>query len=412
MNSVEHLAMQAREASRSFAALSSGTKNATLRDLADRLSAHRADILAANERDLRAASGLAPAKLKRLVLNDAGIDQMCDGVRQIADLPDPIGAVTKDRIVPSGLRVRKVRAPLGVICMIFEARPAVTIDAFALCFKAGNACILKGGKEAAQCAGVLAEIVRATLRDHALPQAGITSISDTGRDDLKLLLQQDSSIDLVIPRGGTELISFVKQHSKIPTIQHYQGVCHIYVDMTADLAMVQRVCVTAKVGAPAACNAAECVLVHRDIAPACVPSLVAAFQASGVEVRGDAEIRRLAQTVVPAADSDFGKEFLDLVVAMKVVPSLDDAIEHIQRYGSSHTEAILTRDTARAEEFCRRVQSSCVVVNASTRFNDGYQLGLGAEIGISTSRLHAYGPMGLEELTIERFVVDGDGQVR
>lgn len=411
---IEQAVRAARDASRVLAALPTATKDAFLRDLADAIDARRAEVLAASARDVDAAraAGLAAPKLARLALTEASLRQLTDGVRQIASLPDPVGAVVRESVVPTGLRVRRVRTPLGVICMIFEARPGVTIDAFALCFKAGNACLLKGGKEAAGAGGMLASIARERLAAHRLPQAAIASIAGLDREALRHLLTLDTLVDLVIPRGGHELIRFVTQHSKIPTIQHYQGVCHVFIEANADLAMAQRVCLNGKVSAPATCNATECVLVDRAIAQQAVPALVADFIAAGVEVRGDAHVVRLAPAAKPAKDDDFGKEFLDLTVAMRVVDGLDEAIRHIHRFGSGHTEAIITRDANAAAEFTRRVQSSCVLVNASTRFNDGYQLGLGAEIGISTTRLHAYGPMGLEELTVQRFVVEGDGQTR
>ncbi len=408
-------AQAARQASRVLAALDTPRKNHFLQTLADRIDRERARVLAASAEDVRAAqeSGLAPARLARLGLGESSLAQLTAGVRQIAALPDPVGEVTREYTVPSGLRVRRVRAPLGVICMIYEARPGVTIDAFALCFKAGNACLLKGGKEAARASGELARLAREVLREHALPEGAITPISGLDRDSMRELLQLDQHIDLVIPRGGHELIRFVAQNSRIPTIQHYQGVCHVFVEASADPAIIEKVCVSAKTSAPATCNALECVLVDRAVAGTIVPTLVDAFARAGVKVRGDEDIVRMSRGVArPATPEDFGKEFLDLIVAMRVVDGIEDAIAHIQRHGSSHTEAILTRDPRLAEEFTRRVQSSCVLVNASTRFNDGFQLGLGAEIGISTTRLHAFGPMGLEELTIQRFVVEGQGQTR
>lgn len=425
MLDLETAARRAREASRIVGVLPTAAKNAVLHALADRLDANQGGLLAANAADVESAraQGLPAAKVQRLILTAASLTQLAAGVRAVAELPDPVGQVTRDERVASGLRVRRVRTPLGVICMIFEARPGVTVDAFALCFKAGNACVLKGGKEAARSNEALAALVRASLAaapglsasDRGVLEHAVTAVSAIDRDALMDLLQLDQYIDLVIPRGGTDLIRFVAEHSRIPTIQHYQGVCHIFVDESADLDMAERVCVTAKTSAPATCNAAECVLVHQSVAERLVPRLVQAFHAAGVEVRGDQAVQRLAGLhpgLRPAQVHDFGKEFLDLVVAMAVVPSREAAIAHIHRYGSNHTEAILTRDRAAADEFCRRVQSSCVVVNASTRFNDGFQLGLGAEIGISTTKLHAYGPMGLEELTTQRFVVDGDGQTR
>lgn len=410
----------ARQASRLTACLSTDIKNRVLRDLAAAIEASEDEILAANSADLDAAraAGLAPAKLKRLALSSASLAQMAEGLRQIASLPDPVGAVTVERSVASGLHVRKVRAPLGVVAMVYEARPGVTIDAFALCFKAGNACILRGGKEAQRSNAALASIALRVLERSGVPAGAMVNLSGTDREALSTLLTLDKDIDLVIPRGGRELIELVCSTSRIPTIQHYQGVCHVYVDETADSARALEICLTGKTSAPAACNAVECVLVHRNIADRFVPELVTKYAQAGVEVRGTPLVQALAPVSAPvvlAQPEDFGREFLDMVVAMRIVSSLDDAIEHIATYGSNHTEAIITGDLGpggAAEIFCSRVQSSCVLVNASTRFNDGFQLGLGAEIGISTSRLHAYGPMGLEELTTQRYVVVGDGQTR
>jgi glutamate-5-semialdehyde dehydrogenase len=361
--------------------------------------------------DARAA-GLPTPKLRRLELTDAGITQMIRGLEQVIALADPVGQVTRDTQMPRGLRVQRVRAPLGVIAMIYEARPTVTIDAFALCFKAGNACILKGGREAHHSNSALAEIVRAALEEHALPAELLTLVDTSDRDALRRLLQQNSFIDLVIPRGGHDLVRFVAENSRIPTIQHYQGVCHIFVDESAKQDQAFEICVTAKTSAPATCNAVECVLVHRGIADRFVPLLVDRYAAAGVEVRGGPIVCALSPTARRAAPDDFGREFLDLIVAMRVVPDLETAIQHVMTYGSNHTEAILTQSEENAARFTAQVQASCTLINASTRFNDGFQLGLGAEIGISTSKLHAYGPMGLEDLTIQRYVVHGSGQTR
>jgi glutamate-5-semialdehyde dehydrogenase len=410
-------ATAARDASPVVSTLSTAAKNALLRDLAVELERHARAVLEANTADLAAASasGLPKAKLQRLALSEASIDQLRTSVLQIAELPDPVGAVVKDTTAPSGLRVRKVRSPLGVIAMIYEARPGVTIDAFSLAFKAGNACILKGGREAVRSNDALAGLVHACLLKHRMPPGALVNLSGISRDDLITLLRQDHSIDLVIPRGGVELIRFVAEHSRIPTVQHYHGINHIVIDQTADPAMALEVCVSAKTSAPATCNAVECILVHAATAPRLVPALAEAFARAGVQVRGTPEVLALAPTAIPADEGpagDFGREFLDLIVAMKIVPDLDAAIEHIRRYGSNHTEAILTTDPVSAERFTREVQASCVLVNASTRMNDGFALGLGAEIGISTSRIHAYGPMGLEELTTTRYVCTGNGQCR
>ncbi len=415
---IVYAASRARDASRAIAALSTERKNALLLDLSDRLTSKREVVMAANARDMDAASaaGLATAKLARLRLTADSLAQLCQSLRSIVALPDPVGQITRETTVASGMLVRRVRTPLGVICMIYEARPGVTIDAFALCFKAGNACILKGGKEARHSNTILAQIVREALVAHAIDEAALTSISDITRDELDELLQQDRFIDLVIPRGGVELIRYVARTSRIPTIQHYQGVNHAFIDRAADIDLAVNICVSAKTSAPATCNALECVLVHREIALAVVPKLIERFALAGVEVRADANAIAFAgaraSSVKPATPEDFGREFLDLTVALRVVDSLDEAVAHIHRYSSNHTETIITRDDATGAEFTRRVQSSCVLINASTRMNDGYQLGLGAEIGISTSKIHAYGPMGLEELTTTRFVALGNGQTR
>ena len=411
---IERMARQARATAGIVGVLPTELKNACLLDVAQRIEAETAGLKQANDADLAAAraAGLPDAKLRRLTLGDAALQQMADGLRQIAVLDDPVGRVVKEYLVPSGLRVRKVRSPLGVILMIYEARPNVTVDAFALCFKAGNACLLKGGREAARSNQALCELVRAALGAQGVTADAVQLLTTSDREQMRHLLTLDQYIDLVIPRGGTELIRFVHEHARIPTVQHFQGVCHIFVDASAELEPAVEICATAKSSAPAACNAVETVLVHEAVAPQFVPALVARYRRDNVEVRGDATVCRLAPQVRPAAEDDWGREFLDLIVALKVVPDLEAAIRHIQTYGSNHTEAILTRDEANARAFVERVQSSCTLVNASTRFNDGFQLGLGAEIGISTSRIHAYGPMGLEELTTQRFVVHGSGQTR
>lgn len=410
---VAAMARAARAAARRLANVPTASKNAVLLALAEQLIEAKAEIAAASAADVEAArrAGLAPAKIARLQLTERGVEGLAEGVRQVAALADPVGQVTRLTIAPSGMIVRKTRAPLGVIAMIYEARPGVTVDAFALCFKAGNACILKGGKEAAQANELLGALIRRVLAKFGLPEAAMTAVVSSDRAVVLELLQQRESVDLVIPRGGEELIRWVAEHSKIPTIQHYKGVNHAFVHAEADLDLAREVCLSAKVAAPATCNALECVLVDRAVAHEFVPRMVEAFAGAGVEVRGCAETQRLAK-VTPAGIGDFGTEFLDLIVAMKVVSGLDEAVSHIERFGSQHSEAIFTRDQATADAFLARVQASCVLHNASTRMNDGSALGLGAEIGISTSRLHAFGPMGLEDLTIERYVCVGSGQTR
>lgn len=414
------LAQRARAASRVVATLPAATKDAVLRHLADALGSRAADLLAANERDLAAArgAGLAEAKLRRLSIDAGKLAEMAEGVRQIAAMPDPVNGVSRAWGVPSGLRVEKVRTPLGVVAMIYEARPNVTIDAFALCFKAGNACILKGGREANETNAALARLVRASLAAHGCPEAAVTQVTTSDREELKALLRLEGLIDLVIPRGGEGLIRFVHEHSRIPTVLHFHGVCHLFVDEHADAATAANLAVTGKTSAPAACNALECLLVHER-APAAFFAEFLARCPAGVTVHADGAFLdrcRAAGGVPahwqPATDADWGHEYLDLHLAARMVGSMDEAIAHIARYGSNHTDAIVTADAANAGRFCREVQSSCVLVNASTRFNDGFQLGLGAEIGISTSKIHCYGPMGLEGLTTERFVVRGAGQVR
>jgi glutamate-5-semialdehyde dehydrogenase len=389
-------------------------KNAGLLDLAARIERCAPQLRAANEQDLSAArqAGLPEARLRRLTLSDAALKQMADGLRQVAALDDPVGQVTRRQTLPSGIEVRKVRCPLGVILMIYEARPNVTVDAFALCFKSGNACLLKGGREALRSNQALAALAAEALAAHGAPRAALSLLAASDREELKSLLRLNQFIDLVIPRGGAELIRFVLEHSRIPVVQHFQGVCHIFVDESADPARAVEVCATAKTGAPAACNAVETVLVHERIAPRFVPALARRLADEGVELRGDPAVRALAPQAVPAAVEDWGREFLDLILAVKVVPGLDAAIDHIRAFGSSHTDAILSADPGNQRRFLERVQSSCTLVNASTRFNDGYSLGLGAEIGISTSRIHAYGPMGLEELTTQRYLVQGDYHTR
>ncbi len=409
------IAEGAKHASQTLADVDPAVLAAALVTLAASLETSADAVLDANRLDVSAArdAGLAEAKVRRLTLDPVAIGTLAAGVRQVASLPAPQGEVTQDRVIPeSGLRVRKVRMPLGVVAMIYEARPGVTIDAFALCLRSGNASILKGGREAARTNLALFDLIGKALGTHGLPAAAATLISSSDRDDMAQLLSCEGLIDLAIPRGGPDLVSFVRRHARMPVLAHDRGVCHIFVHEAADLDMAEHVCVSAKTAAPATCNAAECLLVDRSIAERFLPRVCAAMAARGVEVRGDSATQRLCPGVTPATESDYGTEFLSLVVAVKVVDGLDDAIAHIRRHGSNHTEAIITDDPAAEETFTRRVHASCVVVNASTRNNDGGALGLGAEIGISTSRLHAYGPMGLKELTTQRFIVSGRGQTR
>jgi len=410
----EAVAEAAREGAVLSAALDNATRDRVLTGLAARIRDNADRILEANAADMAAAreGGLGDAKLQRLSLTPAKIEATAAGVETVVSLPAPVGAVTRDDRRPNGLHVQKVRAPLGAILMIYEARPHVTVDAFALCFKAGNSCLLKGGREAGASNALFETLIHEELRAHGVDPRVVQLVTTSDRGFMKELLQQEGRLDLVIPRGGYTLIRFVHEHARIPTVLHFEGVCHVYVDAAADLRVAREIVLNGKLSAPATCNATEAVLVHEAVAEDCVPGLVEALVAAGVQVRGDARVCALADGAVPATDADWGTEFLDLVIAVRVVKDLDAAMAHIDRHGSRHTEAVVSSDPVVQEEFVRRCGASCSMVNASTRFNDGAQLGLGAEIGISTTRVHAFGPMGLEELTTERWVVRGSGQVR
>ena len=408
------LAGHARFAAARIAQASTADKDAVLADLAERLEASADRITAANDRDLAAASeaGLGGALLDRLRLTPARIRAMADGVREVRALPDPVGGIEALRRRPNDLLVGRMRIPLGVICIIYESRPNVTVDAGALCLKSGNAPILKGGKEAFHSNGVLVELMRESLVARGLPADAVQAVATSDRQVIAELIRRDEEVDLVIPRGGEGLVRYVTHNATVPVIQHYKGVCHVYVDRAADLDMAAEIAFNAKVQRPGVCNAMETLLVHRDVAPQLAERLFGRLAAAGVELRGDDATRALWPDARPAQASEWDEEYLDLVLAVRVVEDTEVALGHIARYGSGHTEAIVTRDYETSQRFMREVTASCVIINASTRFNDGFELGLGAEIGISTSRLHAYGPMGLEELTTRKFVVLGSGQVR
>jgi glutamate-5-semialdehyde dehydrogenase len=378
-----------------------------LRDRAGFLKEENAGDVAAGE-----ARGLSGAMIDRLRLTDKVIGQMADGIDEVAALPDPLGEIERLSLRPNGLRVGRMRIPLGVIAIIYESRPNVTADAAALCVKSGNVVILRGGSEAIRSNVAIAGILREALVSAGLPEDAVSLIPRTDRAAIDALLTKEEYIDLVIPRGGEGLIRSVAEKSRIPVIKHYKGVCHIYVDEGAEIPQAVRICVNAKAQRPGVCNAMETLLVHEAIASSFLPEAAKALSDAGVALRGCPETVRIVPTAIPALASDWGKEYLDLILAVRVVPSMDAAMEHIRKHGSLHTEAILTRDHGRAMRFLREVDSSLVLVNASTRFNDGYQLGLGAEIGISTTKIHAFGPMGLSELTTTKFVAFGDGQVR
>ena len=414
MTDIKTLALQCRDAATAIASLPAEAKNALLRAMADALLADEALILAANARDIEAAAakGIGSAMLDRLRLDTARLQGIAAAVREVAELPDPVGQVTRAYDRPNGIHVERVRVPLGVIAMIYEARPNVTADAAALCLKAGNAVILRGGSEAIHSNTAVAASLKRALRDAGLPEAVLTLVEDLRRETILELIQLSDIIDLVIPRGGEGLIRFVAEHARVPVIKHYKGVCHQYVDAGADEELALALLVDGKVSRPSACNALETLLVHRDIAPSFLPKAAAALRARGVDLRVDEAGRAWIPDAAAATEEDFAAEFLDLVLAIGVVDDLDAAIAHIRRHTSDHTEVIVTRDPAHADAFVHALRSAVVMVNASSRFSDGGELGLGAEIGISTTRLHSYGPMGLEALTVERFVVRGEGQVR
>lgn len=408
------LAKQAKAASRQLAPLSSAEKDRALHLMADELEAQSDYLVQENKKDLDAAkqAGISEAIVDRIALNAIRVRAMAKGLRDIAALPDPVREVVKMWRRPNGLQVGKMRIPLGVIAIIYEARPNVTADAAALCLKSGNAVILRGGSEAHFSNQAIGQILRKVCAETRLPREAVQMVQTKDHAFVQELLQLEEYIDLVIPRGGEELIRAVVAHSKVPVIKHYKGVCHIYVDSDAPLEMAERICMNAKVQRPSVCNAMETLLVHEAIAPTFLPPLIAKYRAAGVEIRGCEKTCRLVSGIKKATEADWSTEYLDLILSVRVVKDMDDAIDHIERYGSEHTETIVTTNYQRSRDFIDRVNSSAVMVNASTRFNDGAELGLGAEIGISTSKIHAFGPMGLEELTTTKFVVLGDGQIR
>jgi glutamate-5-semialdehyde dehydrogenase len=408
------LARKARSASERVAELSTREKNAWLMRCAERLEDAKTEILAANAVDLEraAGSGISGPMLKRLELAEGKWRDMIAGLRDVAALPDPVGKVESTVVRPNGLQVGRMRIPLGVIGIIYESRPNVTVDAAALCVKAGNAVILRGGSEAIEANRALAVELRAAAAETGVPEDAVAVIPVTDRSAIDVMLGLDQYIDLIIPRGGPELIRRVTEKSRIPVVSHDAGVCHIFIDASADPEMATRVTVDSKISQMEVCNGLETLLVHRDAATTAMPRVLKSLHEQGVELRGCAKTCEVFSDAVPASDSDWAEEYLAPILAVRVVDDIDRAIEHIRRYGSNHTEVIVTRDYGSSQEFLRRVGSSTVGVNCSTAFADGFRLGLGAEIGISTSRIHAYGPMGLEGLTTLKFVLRGDGQLR
>ncbi|CAN5172602.1 glutamate-5-semialdehyde dehydrogenase [soil metagenome] len=412
--SIRILAIAARDAAQVIAALDSPQREALIHAMADAIDSDRAGIVSANAIDLQRArdAGVSGAMLDRLLLDESRINGIVAALHEIARLADPVGQVTRSQTRPNGLVVERVRVPLGLIAMIYEARPNVTADAAALCLKAGNAVILRGGSEALASNQAIAGSLHRAMRDCGVPEAALVLIEDPAREHMLELLQLTDIVDLAIPRGGEGLIRFVAEHARVPVIKHYKGVCHLYVDRAADFALATRLLIDGKTSRPGVCNALETLLVHADIAPTFIPLALQALADKQVELRGDDRTRALFPAATVATEDDYAAEFLDLILAVRVVDSMDEALAHIRHFGSDHTEVIATSDPAAADRFVRSLRSSAVMVNASSRFNDGGELGLGAEIGISTTRLHAYGPMGLESLTIERYVVRGAGQVR
>lgn len=408
------IARRAKIASKILAKTSSTTRENAIRKMAGLLMANRAKLLKLNSEEVRNSVKMKqkPSLVDRLTLNKERIQSASQGLIEIAMLPDPVGAIKRMWKRPNGLLVGKMSIPLGVILIIYESRPNVTIDAAGLCIKSGNAVILRGGSEAIRTNRAIVKILRSACKGSGIPEDAVQIVPTTDKTAITELLKMEDYIDLVIPRGGEELIRFVSGHSRIPVIKHYKGVCHIFVDSSADIEKAIEICYNAKVQRPGVCNAMETLLVHKDVAKEFLPRMKEAYDKANVELRGCPETRKILSGIKPATEDDWYTEYLDLILAVKVVKNIDEAIAHIEKYGSEHTEAIVTRDYKNAQKFLSEVNSSTVLVNASTRFSDGYQLGLGAEIGISTSKIHAFGPMGVEELTTEKFIIYGDGQIR
>jgi glutamate-5-semialdehyde dehydrogenase len=411
---VQDVARRARVASARTSELRSDVRAGALRRIADRLVSAAPEILEANALDLRASreAGLEGPMLERLALDDSRIAAMADGVRDVAALPDPVGEVTGMWERPSGLQVGRMRIPLGVVLIIYESRPTVTADAAALCLKSGNATVLRGGKEALHSNTAIAGTIRAALLESGVPEDAVQLVPDPAREIVDLLLEREDDIDLVIPRGGESLIRRVSERSRIPVIKHYKGVCHVYLDEHSEPKLARDIAINSKCQRVSVCNSAETLLVHAALADSLLPDLIGELQGLGVEIHGCERTRSRCSDVLEAGEDDWHEEYLSMTLAVRVVDSMDQAIEHIREYGSDHTETIVTQDVRRAHEFVRRVNSSSVFVNASTRFADGQELGLGAEIGVSTTKMHWYGPMGIEGLTTQKFIAFGDGTLK
>ncbi|GAB3036700.1 glutamate-5-semialdehyde dehydrogenase [Oleiagrimonas citrea] len=413
-DSVRELALKCKQAAVQVAELSENDKNALLRAMADELEAQAETVLAANAEDMKAAreKGIGEAMLDRLALDEKRLAGVADALRFVASLPDPVGEVTESHTSDKGFEIQRVRVPLGIIGMIYEARPNVTADAAALCLKAGNGVILRGGKEAVRSNTAIAACLRKALRDAGLDEHAVTLMEDLSREAMMEMMQLNDILDLLIPRGGEGLIRFVNENARVPVIKHYKGVCHLYVDASADLDKALDILVDGKTTRPAACNSLENLLVSKDVAETFLPRAVEALRKRGVEIVADEASRKIVPDLAEATEEDYATEFLALKIAVRVVDDVDAAIAHIRQYGSDHTEVIAAEDESVANRFVHALRAAVVMINASSRFSDGGELGLGAEIGISTTRLHAYGPMGAEALTIERFVLRGHGEVR
>ena len=413
MDLVRDLTSRARAAADLVAELTSDVKDAALRRAADRLERGTELLLAENARDLDMAreNGLAEALIDRLTLTKERVGAIAEGLRQVASLPDPVGEVTSMWNRPSGLQVGRMRIPLGVIMVIYESRPNVTADVAALCLKSGNATLLRGGSEAIHSNRAIAELLSAAIAECGVSTDAVQLVPKTDREIVDLLLEQEDEIDLVIPRGGEGLIRRVSEKSRIPVIKHYAGVCHVYLDEFAEPKMARDIAINSKCQRVAVCNAAETLLVHASLADSLLPGLLGEMQGLGIELRGCERTQQLFPDALPASEEDWRTEYLDKILSVRVIDSMDQAIDHIRSYGSNHTEAIVTEDLSRARQFVRRVNSSSVFVNASTRFSDGFQLGLGAEVGVSTTKMHWFGPMGLEGLTTQKFIAFGEGTI-
>jgi glutamate-5-semialdehyde dehydrogenase len=411
---VSDKAKKAKAASRLLANISTEIKNNALFKMAAGLEKESVNLIAENKKDLVAAEqkGLSKAMIDRLTLNNERIKAMADGLREVAALPDPVGEVLGIRRRPNGMEVGKMRVPIGLIGIIYESRPNVTADSAALCLKSGNGVILRGGSEAVHSNAAIVEVLSRAGADSGIPEGAVSFIENPDRACVMEMLKLNQYIDLIIPRGGEGLIRMVSENSTIPVIKHDKGVCHVYVDSHADLAMAEEICFNAKVQRPGTCNAMEAMLVHQDVAKRFLPAIIGRMKKAGVEIRGCAKTKAIVPDIKDAADKDWDTEYNDLIVNVKTVGSMEEAMEHIAAHGSQHSEAIVTNDYRNAHRFQREVDASAVFVNASTRLNDGFEFGLGAEIGISTTRIHARGPMGLEELTSTKFIVYGNGQIR